>query len=742
MAEPVIVGVRHHSPACAHVVRHTIETVKPRHVLIEGPADMNERIDELLLDHAPPVAIFSYLHSANRSHASWTPFCAYSPEWVALREGAAAGAQVRFMDLPAWSRSFEDVRNRYSDRVFDRAAVGTARLCRELGVDGSDALWDHLFEQPEPVAEVAERLHTYFVELRGQVPAGVDTSREEFMARCIRTAMDDGPVVVVCGGWHAPALAETWRSAPVGWPEVPLVEDARIGSYLVPYSDRRLDSFIGYQSGMPSPAWYQAVWDHGHDQAAEAMLERAVTRLRGKRQIVSPADVIATWTLACGLKDLRGHGAVGRVDLLDALAGALVKHALDQPVPWSGRGRIQGGTDATLVEVVAAFSGDAVGRLHPDTPRPPLLHDVRAQLEAHDLVPRRQGREVKLDLARHAPRSRVLHRLRVLGVGGFTRTRGPEGPADPVLGETWILTVSPNVESELIEASAFGATLEQAALAKLEAALLDVTDVTELAETLLTAVFIGIDGVAERVLSVLRLAVEDCSDLTALGRALAALLSVWRHETLLIAAQHGVIEAAFGRALWLVEAVNGPQVCADRGRIDAMVSLAEVVRFGAATALRDAAASVMARRSLDAEAPPDVRGAALGFLWATGDPAGEADAVRAVGLAGGPEPLGDFLAGLFAVAREEVVHADGLLTAIDARVRELDAQGFLVGLPAMRLAFEYFPPRERRMLADRVAAIHGVSGRELTRLAVDAQVLSQALQVEADVAALLEAHGL
>ena len=86
-AEPIVVGVRHHSPACARLVAETIRRVGPRFVLIEGPADMNGRLDELALPHRLPVAIFSYYQTEERAHASWSPFCAYSPEWVALREG-------------------------------------------------------------------------------------------------------------------------------------------------------------------------------------------------------------------------------------------------------------------------------------------------------------------------------------------------------------------------------------------------------------------------------------------------------------------------------------------------------------------------------------------------------------------------------------------------------------------------------------------------------------------------------
>ena len=42
-----VLGVRHHSPACARLVRETIDRLRPAYVLIEGPADMNPHLDEL-----------------------------------------------------------------------------------------------------------------------------------------------------------------------------------------------------------------------------------------------------------------------------------------------------------------------------------------------------------------------------------------------------------------------------------------------------------------------------------------------------------------------------------------------------------------------------------------------------------------------------------------------------------------------------------------------------------------------
>lgn len=53
---------------------------------------------------------------------------------------------------------------------------------------------------------------------------------------------NNGDVLVVCGGWHAPALAKMWRECPqkINKPELPSLADAVTGCYLTPYSESAL----------------------------------------------------------------------------------------------------------------------------------------------------------------------------------------------------------------------------------------------------------------------------------------------------------------------------------------------------------------------------------------------------------------------------------------------------------------------------------------------------------------------
>lgn len=771
----VFVGVRHHSPACARLVRRTVEQLRPAHVLVEGPADVNDRLDELLLGHELPIAIFTYHRDGDRAHTSWTPFCDYSPEWVALTTGRAVGARVSFIDLPAWHPAFADRGNRYADAELRYAEV-VDRLCREFAVDNVDALWDHLVEVADPTG-LAERLTAYFDLLRGDVvPGGEDAAREAHMAAWVRAAVADAgdrPVVVVTGGFHTPALRVLAASGDAAWPEVPAPPPGATGaSYLVPYSHRRLDAFTGYEAGMPSPAYYQRLWTDGPAGAADALVEAVVTRLRRRRVPVSTADLIAARTQAEGLARLRGHPHPARVDVLDGLVSALVSEDLPQPPPWSVRGPLAPGTHPAVVEVVAALSGDRVGRLHPDTPAPPLVAAVTAELAHLDLDGEGEVALVLTD-PRDLTRSRTLHRLRVLGVPGFRHRSGPSGATDPVVREHWELRPHDARQSALVEAAAHGATLAEAAGAVLHDRVPH-ADVAELAGVLFGAARCGIEELAPRVADALARGTATAPDLAPLGSVLADVLALWRHDRLLGTAGSpvlaGVLDAAVNRVLWLAEGLRGAPSPADPGRLralagarDALVHAADVLSVG-----RARAADVMRRVSAATDAPPDLRGAAFGFAWslegappgsatpgeptpgnpaldsqARGEPApgGVGEAVR--GMAA-PAVLGDWLAGLFALARQEVVSDDAVPAVLDDIVEELSEEDFLVALPALRQAFAFFPPAEREMIAARLLARRGARGsaRALLRTPVDPLLVAEARAVEERVDGVLAREGL
>ena len=748
----VFLGVRHHSPACGRAVASAIETLRPAYVLIEGPADMNDRLDELLLGHEPPIAIYTSYRDDVRAHSSWSPFCDYSPEWVALTTGRACGARLRFIDLPAWHPAFDGRGNRYADAEL-RYAELSERLCREFAVDNADTLWDHLFEA-QPDDDLRERLSAYFDLVRGETEAGEeDSAREEYMARWVRAAVADAgerPVLVVTGGFHTPAVRRLAASGDTAWPEVPEPPGSAIGSsYLVPYSHKRLDAFTGYQSGMPSPGYYQLLWERGLAGAAAGLLEAVVHRLRARRQPVSTADLIAARTVSDGLARLRGHRHPARADVLDGLLGALVSDDLTQPPPWTVRGTLAPGAHPAVVEMVAALSGDRVGRLHPETPAPPLPAYVAAQLEALGLD---QAGSVRLDLTEEPGRrrSRVLHCLRVLEIPGFTRESGPSGGADPVVVETWRLKPGDIRLPALIEAAVYGATLPEAAIGVLHERISGAS-LPDLATVLFDAALCGVPALSESIVDTLVGEVARAGELGPLGRVLATVLALWRHDELFGMARSpalaAVLRTSVTRLLWLAEATRGAPGPAEPARLDAVAAVRDAVRHAGSVLEVDRAGAiaVAARISADGGAPPDLRGAAFGLGWSLGDVVAPEEARAAIRDMAAPGTIGDWLAGVFALARDEVVTTDGVLDMLDDLVGAMSDHDFLVALPALRQAFGFFPPAEREKIAERLLARRGVRGsaRGLLRIGpIPPMVVAQARALEATVDAVLTREGL
>lgn len=717
---------------------------------------MNERMTELAHDHRLPIAIYSYrlTEGGSRARASWSPFCDYSPEWVAAKRGRAVGSEVLFIDLPAWDVAFENTENTYSDAHLN-VSSRLREIAHDLGFDSIDTLWDHLFEAPKAPETLQAELAEYFENLRADEAATEgDAIREAWMAQWIAWAMsearDDESVVVVCGGYHKPALERAWSSALAIRPEIVLPPD-RVGSYLVPFSFRRLDSFTGYASGMPSPAFYQEVWENGAD-CADTMLFRAVHRLREKHQRVSTADALAASELMRGLAQLRGHSVPLRADVLDGLVGALVKEALTAPPPWATRGVLPRGTDPMLVEMVAAFSGDARGELAPETPRPPLLHDVEHETKRVGLELTPNGTKVVIDTldARMTQRRQVLYRLAILEIPGIKLVSLADlrrGVARTT--EEWRVQRDLETESTLIERAVYGATLEQAALARILEHLERAEGVASIAFALERALLAGYHEMATDLAARARDAIANETDFENLGEALGRFLAMTRgtSDPKLHASMASLTTTALERALWLLEGLDGSHSPLAKGQVRGVVAIRDVLREPnlAPPDARSASFDLLVRRSASDHAPPAIQGACLGALWSITSVdarADEASASRTVDSVE-TERLGDFLSGLFALAREEFL-ASSLLSIVDGRLTALGQEDFLVVLPSLRQAFTFFPPRERLDIAKRLVRAHDVEvdAGSLLRSAMSPEDYQRAKRMQSDVFGLADTYGL
>lgn len=760
MSALTVVGVRHHSPACAGLVRRTIEELRPAFVLIEGPADFNPYLADLALDHALPVAIFSFRANERGSSASYAPFCVYSPEWQALVAGRAAGAETLFCDLPAWDPAFGERRNRYADPHGARAEAAERALAASLGAEDQDALWDALAEAA-PEAELPARLARYFDLLR---PPGTDDpaeeARERFMAAHAAHALREArgrPVVLVCGGWHADAIRRYAGEADGTRPEPAVPEEGlRTGSYVVPYSYPRLDRFSGYAAGMPSPGYYERVAAQGLGAAADWAADAISAALRGAGQVVSTADRIAWAVHAEGLARLRAHPAVLRADLIDGALASLVKDALDAPPAWTASAAAPG--HPALAAMLRALAGTREGQLAPGTRRPPLVADVEERLRAAGLEPGAGRRRVALDWAEPGdrPRAHLLHQLLILGMPGVGRAEGPDLAEPGLPRESFEIAPHPHWPGALIEASQWGGTLAMAATARLAARIEAAPDSLDvLAGALSDALFAGF-AIEGELLARLDQGIAGAHDPAGLGAAGRRIVRLHRFGAAFGAAARPALArlciALVERALGLVEAIADPR--AGLAALDLMIACRDLFRDCAGdladlAPLRPPFVAMLGRRLADPQAPPALAGAALGFLVACGEAgAGADEAARRLRRFGLPDSLGDFLAGLFALAREEIA-GDATLAAVEELVTAWGDDDFLRALPSLRMAFAWFPPRERERIAVAILRRSGVGearaeAEALVWMRQRAAPLDQAdaLAREARVAARLARYGL
>lgn len=731
----------------------------PKAMLIEGPSDYNAQIEELYLPHSLPIAIYSYaeLEDGERRGAFY-PFCTHSPEWQALLLARELGIPARFIDLPwAMIAEHDRVAHRYADGELSSSPY-IPELCRRAGVEDFDTLWDTLIEIDDQLSaeELRVRIATLCANIRASGPVHPrDTRREAFMVEQIYAALAEfgAPVLVVTGGYHTAGLEEALGNRDMGQQRHAGVMDvepalqshsARRGIALTPYTDERLDSLTGYEAGMPNPGFYRQVWEDriaGQHTSSRVVLEQAVLHLRKRGQVASSADLIAVETSARALAALRGHAHVWRQDLIDAILGTLIKEAIEP------------GTRHPLLDaLLLVLRGNQRGNLAAGSSLPPLVMQINQLLANYGLTPQLRPREQALDLLNTDDllRSRCLHCLRGLAIPGFRRIDGTDFSSRADLSrlwERWQIRWTPEFEAACIEAAIYGAALDQAASARLtERANQQQRSAEQAALLLLEASLMGLEQHREELLAQLIQLIRSDSDFIGVGTALGHLLYLYTYDEALGTARRAdvamLLRECYDRAIWLLEGLGA--IGDSRKLLGAISTVLRCYQLcGAALALdKVSLMEAFVRATAARQQAALLRGAATGALWVLGieDSQYEQQVYVSMRLCAAPDQLGDFLIGLFVLAREQAQRNPQLLQALDGLLLGYDAEQFLEALPALRIAFSFFTPREKHYLATEL--LQGQQPASLASLRVDPIVAARALVVEERLLAALERYGI
>lgn len=755
-----IFPVRHHSPAAALQLQTLIRRLRPAVVLIEGPADADPLVD-LLLDPEtlPPVAVYAY-RSADQVQSLFYPFCQYSPEYVALRTGREVGAEVRFCDLPARTQLSLQAEPRPLENgpsAEEGEAVASPppdhrqALAEAAGFEDFEAFWEAAFEQdaasgtPE---QFAAALAVYGAELRGldgvqeQAP---NERRERHMAAVARQAVagatDDG-LLLVCGAYHVAGVARFF-AASEDPPETAEGEPAEV--VLIPFSFTRLSEQTGYGAGNRAPWYCQQVWQRGGDyQAAtrDALLA-AMHHLRDNGRPVSIAQAIDAETLARQLAALRGKGAPGADELVDAA------------VSCYGYGET-----ATVSQALrTVLIGDAVGRLTPRVGRTPLQKAFYATAQELGLPVRDAPQDllVHLPQPREAAQSVFLHRLTVAqvpyareiqsGIGGAGRDAA--GGALGSLGRTlekWQVQWTPSTDAALIERNAWGSTFEDVCGRLLMDRLAAAGRIDEAAEVLLELALCDLSAPFEAALARCEHLAGDSASFPALARStyqLDGLLSYGTARALPMERIRDLSRRLFARAM--VHLPSGA-VCGDdsaptvQDRLNALHEL--VQRESPAVVDVEAFWSAVLQVAMQTDSHPSVRGIALLLLeLARRFQPGDLARHLRYWLSSATQPVdaARLVAALFSMHRGTLLRNRELIAAVTHFLMGLEMRALLPLLPVLRGTLGSLSSRERDYLSETLGNLLGVDGKAaLEELRLPSEVMVTMRAANAAVAETLE----
>ncbi|MEU9063292.1 DUF5682 family protein [Streptomyces sp. NPDC048430] len=713
---PLLLGVRHHGPGSARAVLAALESVRPAAVLVEGPPEADALLP--LAAHArmrPPVALLAHAVDDPGRAAFW-PMADFSPEWVAIRWASAHGVPVRFVDLPA-AHSLALTERREDGPEEGRGIDPIGILAGAAGYDDPERWWEDVVEHRAadggpadpcaPFAALAEAM-TALREAYGDGGHPQDAVREAAMRLQLRAARKEfgDDIAVVCGAWHVPALgARTTvaadRALLKGMPKV------KAELTWVPWTHRRLARHSGYGAGIESPGWYGHLFG-AHDRPVERWMTKVAGLLRDADRAVSPAHVIEAVRLAGTLAALRDRPAVGLAEATDAVRAVMCE-----------------GSDVPLALVRDRLVvGEILGEVPETAPAVPLQRDLDRQQRTLRLRPEAERRELGLDLRKDtdAARSRLLHRLRLLGVGwGETVAgRGSTG----TFRESWRLRWEPELFVRIAEAGVWGTTVLGAATAKAESEAVSASSlagVTTLAEQCLLAGLPDALPVVMRALSD-RAALD--ADVGHLADALPALARSLRYGDVRSTDTAALGEVAVGLAERVC--VGLPPTCtgldadaaAEAHRRVEGVHTAVGLLAGAvgADGLPERWAGALRRLSARDAVAGVVRGRATRLLLDDGRLA-ESEAARLMGLAlspgAAPPDAAGWIEGFVGGAAGGgllLVHDERLLGLVDTWLTGIPADTFTVVLPLLRRTFSAYEPGVRRTLGELVRRGPGSGG--------------------------------
>ena len=709
-----ILGIRHHGPGSAALLRKALDVLDPACVLVEGPPEGDELIQYITdPDLKPPVAML--LHASDEaSLASFMPFAEFSPEWQAILWALKHEQPVRFIDWPAAiSLALQKAARDNPESVPPQPrADALDLLASAAGYEDGETFWNGLIEQRgasgQEALSVFASIETAMTEARtqeGLSPQSPDevlrnNQREAFMRTNIRATLKEveGNIAVVTGAWHISGLRQATKPAD----DRALVKDLprlKVEATWVPWTDSRLSAFSGYGAGVISPGWYRHLWSlytrkklPSAEEFASAWQSRTAFKLREEGYSAPTASAIEATRLALGLAALRDLPMPGIAEMREASLAAMCD---GNPLPLAMLER-------------KLYIGELVGEIGERVPQNPLARDLTEWQRKTRLKPQDLELEIKLDLRSDAGllKSTLLHRLNLINVpwGKLLDAQAGRG----TFREVWVIEWEPGYSVSLAEALVYGVTIEQAAGNATLKKAGETTSITELASLIQRALVSDLPETAASCIEQLQAVAVNSSDITDLMKAVSPLVRVLRYGT----ARRLPEDALRSLILSISVEINAGVRMGSRrldeettaARIAAMEAYDEALRLFGDDGLTSSWRNELGKVVDDDQVTSSIAGLSLRRLhdvvaW---EPEKVAAEFSRHTSSRQPKESGAFLEGFLRGGSEVLLQDQPLLQLLDTWLCELSETDFTDSLPLLRRSMSSFDTVARRRVLEKV----------------------------------------
>jgi hypothetical protein len=354
-----------------------------------------------------------------------------------------------------------------------------AHICQ---YEDAEVFWEQLLEVHGQPESVFQALITLFEAMRNNIPDSIYQTfnpqhywrlklRESHMRLRIHHAQrtqykrkgESAKIAVLCGAWHVSALQDrSTKIIKLDRALLKIVPKIKIESTWSPWSDERLSSLKGYSAGIPYPHWYRIVWRYP-DTIKRTLFTCTwlADQLRIQGYEINSADIIACCEMAWALVHVRGYIAPGIQEIIESA--------------WT---LFTQGNDQACLMIADIMSIHAVGYVSADCLKHPLLKDFQTKCKRFRIKQNNEASRLRLDLRKklHRDKSHFLHQLLLLNMQWAMKVK--DEPTQKsyhqnntqhkyvrgTFHEEWILTWTPLHMIPLMQACAWGESIQQAIL--------------------------------------------------------------------------------------------------------------------------------------------------------------------------------------------------------------------------------------------------------------------------------------